>query len=257
MTPTLPALFLSHGPPDLILSSHSVVDEFKALSNTLGTPRAIVIVSAHWVNSPVGITACQAPETLHDFGGFAETLYQLRYPASGDPQLAGDIAALLNKAGIECELHPHRGLDHGAWMPLMLMYPAARIPVVQVSLPAASLQQCLDLGKALQVLRHEGVLIIGSGGSVHNLRALARDRQPDDWAQRFEDWLQDAIEENHADWLVTPEQLPPEFSRAHPTVEHYAPLLTAWGATGAKRPGNRIYNGFMHGNLGLSMYRFE
>ena len=204
----------------------------------------------------MGITGPGDLKTIHDFGGFPDALYKERYPARGDADLTDRIGQLLDTAGIAHSTHHSRGLDHGAWVPLKLMYPLADLPVAQVSLPAGDLAACARLGAALAPLRQEGVLVIGSGGSVHNLRALKPGAPPDDWALAFERWLKDAIEGNAFDCLLAVEAHPAEIRLAHPSLEHLAPLLVAWAAGGQDRPGRRFAEGFTYGNLGMSCYAF-
>ena len=180
----------------------------------------------------------------------------MRYPARGDKRLAADVVQRLRSAGFAAEPDERRGLDHGAWIPLKIMYPEADIPVVQVSLPAGPMEDLVRLGEALEPLRQREVLIIGSGGSVHNLRALNRTGSTDDWAVQFEQWLRQAVEANHFERLVTPAAFPATFRQAHPTTEHYAPLVVAWAAGDASRPGRRVHHGFSYGNLGMSCYEF-
>lgn len=193
---SLPSLFVSHGAPDILLSEHEAAGALRDLGRRLPEPRAILIVSAHWVDNPVGITAGRLLPTLHDFGGFPDALYRMQYPAKGDDALSADVARRLQEKGLESRLHDARGLDHGAWIPLTIMYPEARIPVVQVSLPTGSLADAAQMGAALAPLRHQGALVVGSGGSVHNLRTLKLNREPDDWAIDFEQWLLNVIEGN-------------------------------------------------------------
>lgn len=256
MSKVLPTLFVSHGAPDILLSQQAAVGVLQELGNRQPKPRAIVIVSAHWIHDPVGITTGERLATIHDFGGFPEELYALQYPAMGDDDLSSDIAQRLQAHGIANEPDGQRGLDHGAWIPLHFMYPKANVPVVQVSLPAGSFQDLVRLGKALAPLRQEDVLIMGSGGTVHNLRALNRDHRTEDWAHEFEAWLREAVEENHFEWLITAEQFHHNFRRAHPTLEHYAPLIVAWAAGGTDQPGRRIHHSFDYGNLGMSFFTF-
>ena len=167
MTHHHPSLFVSHGAPDIAITEHSAVDAFRELGKRLEKPAAIVVVSAHWISDPVGVTSSEAPDTIHDFGGFPGSLYRLRYPAKGDPELAAAIAGKLQHAGFRTALDARRGLDHGAWMPLLLMYPDAGIPVIQVSLATGGMDAHTRLGEALAPFREDGVLVIGSGGSVH------------------------------------------------------------------------------------------
>jgi 4,5-DOPA dioxygenase extradiol len=251
-----PALFISHGAPDLILTEQAAVTALRQLGERFPEPRAIVVVSAHWTRRPVGVTAGEAHRTIHDFSGFAEALYQLTYPAKGDPGLAAAIAGRLTGYGIDAELVSERGLDHGAWIPLLLSHPQARIPVLQVSLPSADLPECARLGEALGPLRDEEILIIGSGGSVHNLRAMNREERTDTWASGFERWLRETVEGNRFEQLLSAERSSPLFPAAHPTSEHFAPLLTAWAAGDRHRPGRRFHHSYSYGNLGMSMFEF-
>ena len=251
-----PSLFVSHGAPDILLSQHQAVGALQRLAACLPKPRAIVVVSAHWIDHPVGITAGGELKTIHDFDGFPDPLYAVQYPAKGDAELSAEAARLLQGDGFTTRLKQQRGLDHGAWMPLMIMYPAADIPVVQVSLPAGSLDELVRLGSALGPLRRAGVLILGSGGSVHNLRSLKPAGTTDDWAVEFEQWLLDCVEGNHFDRLVTPAEFPETFRRAHPSLEHYAPLIVAWAAGARELPGRRVHHSFSYGNLGMSCFQF-
>ncbi|WP_428604058.1 DODA-type extradiol aromatic ring-opening family dioxygenase [Sedimenticola sp.] len=257
MPSTYPTLFISHGAPDFVLTQQVAVAALKQLGERFPQPRAIVIISAHWIRQPVGITASETHTTIHDFSGFPQALYQLNYPAKGDPELAARVAERLTDCGFDSELTSERGLDHGAWIPLMLSHPEAMIPVVQVSLPSDDLTSCARLGEALAPLRDEDILIIGSGGSVHNLRAMNRIEHTDAWASGFERWLLESVEGNRFENLLNPDRFTPLFETAHPTVEHFAPLLTAWAAADRNRPGKRFHHSFMYGNIGMSMYEFS
>jgi 4,5-DOPA dioxygenase extradiol len=219
-------------------------------------------VSAHWIDDPIGITAGTQLATHHDFGGFSDALYEMQYPAMGNVALAEEIQQRLQQQGLECTLHPQRGLDHGAWIPLKKMYPEADIPVVQVSLPAGSLNDLVLLGKALSPLREQNILIIGSGGSVHNLSALARNGtfrngRTKSWVLEFENWLLETIEGNHFKRLITPDDFPQSFRLAHPSIEHYAPLVVAWAAADTQKAGKRVHHSVSYTNLGMSMFEFE
>ena len=257
MTHPYPSLFLSHGAPDFAIIGHPAGEALRALGRRLVKPAAVVMVSAHWTSEPVGLTASATPETIHDFGGFPEALYRLRYPAKGDPELATTIAGKLKDADFDVDLNEQRGLDHGTWIPLSFMYPDADIPVIQVSLPAGGMEDWIRMGETLSPLRKDGLLIIGSGGSVHNLREMNREGSTAPWAHEFEQWLLEAIEGNHFDWLTEPGKFPTNFRTAHPTIEHYAPLIVAWAAGDRKSPGRRIHQSFMYGNVGMSFYEFD
>lgn len=252
-----PTLFISHGAPDIVTSNHQAVNALTLLGQRFAAPRAIIIVSAHWISTPIGITSAEKPSTIHDFGGFPKSLYKLNYPAKGDPLLAEEIGNQLTNSGFKVNLDDQRGFDHGTWVPLMLMYPNADIPVIQVSLPEGDIEACIRLGESLAVLRKQGILVIGSGGSVHNLRALNIDGITAEWATSFENWLLNAVEGNHFNQVTNPAEFPPEFIMAHPTIEHFMPLIVAWAAANRERAGKRIYHGFMYGNNGLSFYQFN
>ncbi len=256
MNQTLPTLFVSHGAPDIVLRDISATRAMRELGELFVEPKGIVIVSAHWIDEPIGITGDAELETIHDFGGFSRELYSMRYPAKGDTQLTSRVGALLQQRGITSRAVSGRGLDHGAWLPLKLIYPEANIRVVQLSLPAGSLTDLARMGEALAPLREEGVLIIGSGGTVHNLRAVNPEGQTEAWAEEFEQWLYQAVTENHFDWLTSGRDFPESFRMAHPTVEHYAPLVFAWAAADGSQPGRRFHHSFDYGNIGMSIYLF-
>ena len=252
----MPTLFLSHGAPDMLLSEDPTVAVFRRLGARLPRPSAIAVVSAHWTASPVGVTGPGDLATIHDFGGFPEALYRLRYPARGDAGLTASVKSLLETAGIVHRVHESRGLDHGAWIPLSLIYPSAEIPVIQISLPAGDLGAAARLGEAVAPLSGQGVLVIGSGGSVHNLRLLKRAGAPDPWALGFESWLRETVQGGNFDALLDPGRHRDDFARAHPSLDHFAPLVVAWAAGGTGRPGWRFHQGFTYGNLGMGCYVF-
>lgn len=226
------------------------------LSDSIPRPEAIVVVSAHWIDKPIAISQNSQPSTIHDFYGFPDSLYQIHYPAQGDTALARHIADLLARQGIDSRLDANHGLDHGAWAPLLMMYPDADIPVVQVSLPATDLAETAQLGEALSALRKQSILILASGGSVHNLAERNSNGTTATWALDFEDWLSETISQNRFDDLITPSRFPESFSRAHPTAEHYAPLVVAWAAGGKDKAGKRLHQGFCYDNIGMSHYLF-
>ena len=198
---------------------------WQALGKKLRRPKAILCISAHWETRGVFITGSERPETIHDFNGFPRALFEVRYPAPGSPELAHRVADLLN--GVRVHLDPNRGLDHGAWAVLEPMYPEADIPVVQLSLSVLQPGAWhYDLAKALAPLRDEGVLIVGSGNIVHNLRVFRHnDPQPFDWAVRFDDEVAEHIATRHHEGLLGYETLGSDALLAIPTPEHYLPLL--------------------------------
>lgn len=247
----LPSVFVSHGAPTLPMEDIPARRFLEGLGKALGRPEAILCVSAHWETRAPAASLATQPETIYDFYGFPDALYQLRYPAPGAPGLAKRAAELLRGA----ELDEDRGLDHGAWVPLLLMYPEADIPVTQLSVlsmagPAAS----LELGRALAPLRDEGVLILASGGAVHNLKEWrANQHRTPDWAGEFDDWLAAQVETGEIESLLDYRQQGPHGARAHPTEEHFLPLFVAMGAGGA---GRALHRSFAPGGLSMAAFAF-
>lgn len=223
-------------------------------------PEAVLVVSAHWESGlPPRLSAAASPGVMHDFGGFPDELYQLDYPAPGSPELALRAADLMEAAGLEAALEPERPLDHGAWVPLMHLYPDAELPVVQLSLTRPRRpQELFALGAALAPLRREGVLIAGSGGLVHNLRRLAwrGEGAIEPWAAAFEDWASARVLEGDAEALLDWERLAPEPRLAHPGTEHFDPLFAALGAAGGSRARD-LYVGWELGSLSLRCFVWD
>ena len=254
----LPVLFVSHGAPTLPLEDIPARQFLVDLGAALPRPRAILAVSAHWLTDRPAVSAATRPETVHDFYGFPAELYELRYPAFGDPALAGRAKDLLSGAGLDATVDARRGLDHGAWVPLMLMYPEADVPVIQLSLqPRLGTRHHLRLGAALAPLRDEGVLILASGGATHNLREFRGSRAEDplaDYAGRFAGWISDAVERGDREALANYRAIAPDAARNHPSEEHLLPLHVAAGA-GAR--GERIHHSASYGILAMDAYRFD
>lgn len=249
-----PVLFVSHGAPTLALDGGAWGTALKTWAETLVGVRAILVLSAHWEHDgPIQVMAHPHPQTLHDFGGFPEPLYQMQYPSPGDPALAARVVDLLTASGLEAELDSRRPLDHGVWVPLKAAFPEARIPVIQISLPVRRTpRQVFELGRALAGLRAEGVLVIGSGGIVHNLRLLdgSSDPKPDAWATGFESWIADRLTLGDIPILFDAASQAPSFAKAVPTTEHFDPLYFALGAAGAS--GIRsVHDGWQLGSLSL------
>jgi 4,5-DOPA dioxygenase extradiol len=226
----------------------------KHWADRLRDVRAIVVASAHWESSgSFRVTSAARPGMLYDFSGFAEELYHLRYDAPGDPVLADRIVGLLRSAGLEAAADDRRPLDHGAWVPLRALFPEAKLPVIQISLPHPRDPGLLvQAGQALAPLRAEGVLLLGSGGLVHNLRRLAWDGHPapEAWATRFEKWMLDGIEAGDLERLTRAEQLAPGYAQAAPTSEHLDPVYFSLGAARNSTPAT-FYDSWQHGNLSL------
>lgn len=254
-----PPIFVSHGSPTLIFDDVPARDFLMQLGKALPRPKAILAVSAHWETLAPSITAAPAPSTIHDFGGFPEVMYQQQYPAPGDPALAARIKALLDGAGLPATLDPARGLDHGAWVPLKLAFPAADIPVLQLSLqthlgPAHHLR----LGEALRPLAEEGVLILGSGSLTHDLRSVSW-RGPNaepDWVKSFGDWVNQALAEGRVDDLVNYRSLAPNAARNHPTEEHFLPLFVALGAAGKGAHMAQLHTSVTFSVLRMDVFEF-
>jgi 4,5-DOPA dioxygenase extradiol len=258
---TLPTLFLSHGSPMHAVEPGAVGKAWEALGRTLPRPRAVLMVSAHWETSVPMLTGNPKPQTIHDFGGFPPELYSIQYPASGDPVLAARVVALLKSAGIAAGVDGCRGLDHGAWVPLRWMFPEHDVPVVQLSLqPALGPARHVALGGALAPLAADGVLVVGSGHTTHNLRdwmGNPRRSEPLRYAQEFAEWLQERLVAHDTAALIAYREQAPEAQRAHPTEEHFLPLHVAWGAAGEAPRVERIVGGFEAGALALDSYAFH
>jgi 4,5-DOPA dioxygenase extradiol len=252
-----PAVFISHGAPSLALDEDDTAAFLRRLGAELGRPRAVVCASAHWATDVPTLSASERPETIHDFGGFGEELQRIRYDAPGAPEVAARAAELLKAAGLEARLSPARGLDHGAWVPLSLMYPERDVPVTQLSVqPRAGAEAHLRAGRALAPLRREGVLVLGSGGAVHNLAGLRGDRLTPEWAAEFDAWLGRKIVEGSLEELLEYRSLAPHARLAHPTEEHLLPLFVALGAGGEPPRGRSLHRGWTHGSLSMNAYRF-
>jgi 4,5-DOPA dioxygenase extradiol len=259
-----PVLFVSHGAPTAALDAGPYAASLRRFGDALvgeARPSAIAVVSAHWqVRGPVGVTGVPRPDTIHDFSGFPEPLYRLRYDVPGDPRLAARIASTLSGAGVPAVVSQTRGLDHGAWVPLRLALPDASIPVVQVALPAVPPEALVGLGEALRPLRDEGVLLVASGGLVHNLGDLDfahPDAPPAAWAVDFDRWAWEraALQEREA--LVRWQRLAPAPARAHPSTDHFDPLLVALGAAWPGEQAETIFQGITYATLSLRTFAYR
>ena len=256
-----PALFVSHGSPTLPLEQSAATDFLRQLGPSLGRPEAILVVSAHWDTARPAVSAAGQPETIYDFYGFPPELYRLRYPAPGAPKLAERVAGLLEAGGLSAQVDPERGLDHGAWTPLMLMYPQADIPVTQLSIQSRlGPAHHVRLGEALRPLREEGVLIFASGGATHNLRELRHQRgnpEPQPWVVEFNEWLARAVLSQNTGDLVGYREKAPHAVRNHPTDEHLIPLFVALGAGGTGAATRRLHSSISSGVISMDAYRFD
>ncbi|GGH66774.1 dioxygenase [Comamonas phosphati] len=254
----MPSVFVSHGAPTYAIEPGLAGAQLAAVGRALGKPKGIVIVSPHWMTPGVEITATLKPETIHDFGGFPAALYRIRYPAPGAPQLAGRTMEQLASRGIKASLNATRGLDHGAWVPLLHMYPEADVPVVQVSLPLdTDEQRAFELGRALAGLADEGVLVVGSGSLTHNLYEF-RTGNVDEaaYAREFSSWIRSSVQQGDHERLLQALQRAPHAARAHPTSEHFLPLLVAAGAASVATPVTVLDAGIRHGVIAMESYVF-
>ena len=245
----MPALYIGHGAPPL-LDDPVWSAQLRALARSLPhRPTSILIVSAHWESAPVSLTASGA-ELVYDFGGFAPKYYNMRYDTPDSTALAARVAAMMPK-NQTVHQHRSRGLDHGAWVPLKIMFPEADIPVVQMSLPTHDPYQLIGLGQRLRQLRDEGVLVIGSGFLTHGLPFLTDwsiDAKAPGWSKDFDTWASEAIARGDVDELAAFRQKGPGMPYAHPTVEHYTPLFVTLGAASAPdAPAEQVIDGFWMG----------
>ncbi|HXP95603.1 MAG TPA: class III extradiol ring-cleavage dioxygenase [Telmatospirillum sp.] len=256
-----PSLFLSHGAPSLILEDVPARHFLEQIGQQLPTPSAILVASAHWEARGPKVSAAMAPKTIYDFSGFPAELYAMTYPAPGAPALAGKAVQLLQEAGCPAVIDEQRGLDHGAWAPLKLMYPAASIPVASLSLlPDGGPAAHLAIGEALRPLREDGVLIVGSGSLTHSLRdvfAHPLGAPTPSWVSAFQDWTADAIAQDKRDDLLAYRRLAPSATRNHPSEEHFLPLFVALGAGTPGHPGRRLHGSIDLGVLAMDAYAFD
>jgi len=234
----MPVLFIGHGSPMNGIEDNEFSQKWKQLAKDIPTPKAVLVVSAHWLSKGTRITAMDFPKTIHDFGGFPQELFDVQYKAPGHPELAKETASIITSTAVEMD-HDW-GLDHGAWTIIRHMYPDATIPVLQLSIDyTKGPQYHYDLAKELYSLRKKGVLIMGSGNMVHNLGMVAWHRLDDeeygyDWAIQMNTTFKDLIQNGHHDKLIKYEQLGKEALLSIPTPEHYWPLLYTLGLKGSK-----------------------
>ena len=260
MTTRMPALYLSHGAPPLADDARWT-RELADWSADLPRPTAILVVSAHWEEAPLTLGATTTVPLTYDFWGFPERYYQVRYAAPGAPDLARQVRGLLHSADHPVHEDPARGLDHGAYVPLVEMYPDADIPTLQISMPSLDPRVLFEVGRALAPLRDEGVLILGSGFTTHNLRGLSMsrpaDQEPPAWSAEFDDWAARAIAARDVDTLIDFLHKAPAAGIAHPRTEHFAPLFVSLGASVETLAGERsVIDGYWYG-LSKRSFQFD
>jgi 4,5-DOPA dioxygenase extradiol len=254
----MPVVLVSHGSPMVAITKDDYAQAMKWMGEDLPLPKSIVVVSAHWQeDKPIRVTAGEKPQTIYDFGGFPDKLYQLKYPSPGNPALAGEIVQTLAGGGFPARLED-RGLDHGAWIPMIMTFPGAEIPVIEVTLQhGMTPQEYLKLGRLLAPLRERGTLIVGSGGVVHSnpeMRRLKPGEKTDAWAVKFDTWFRDRIGKGDFESIANYREAHPEGARAAPTTEHFDPIFVALGAA---VPGDRVvdvYEGFRGANLSMRTF---
>lgn len=264
----LPTVFISHGSPMHAIEAGRAGAAWSELGARLPRPKAVLVASAHWETELPMVGTARQPDTIHDFGGFPQELFQIRYPAPGAPDAAGRAVTLLNEAGLTATANGCRGLDHGAWVPLRRLFPDADVPVSQISIqPSLDAAHHLRVGEALAPLVADGVLVLGSGHMTHNLREWIADarrrgsmtideRAPEVYVQEFSAWIDAALRRDDRAALRRWSESAPHARRAHPTPEHFLPLLVALGAAGPAPRIEHIEAGVDSGVLAMDAYLF-
>jgi len=253
----LPTLFVSHGAPTFARNPGRAGPLLTALGQVLPRPAAVLVVSPHWTTPRPHVTTGARLRTIHDFGGFDPALYEIEYPAAGHPQLAARTIDLLRAAGWGVEADATRGLDHGAWVPLTYLYPAADVPVFQVAMPSRLTgDTAFAFGQTLAPLAAEGVLIVGSGSLTHNLYEFRAHGPDEPYVAEFAAWARRAIVDHDRDRLVSALEIAPHACRAHPTPEHFWPILIAAGASIEPWPATVLEGGIDHGILAMDAFVF-
>lgn len=257
-----PSIFVSHGAPTLVVEQNEAHLFLKKLGADLlqeyGKPSAILAISAHWETQIPTVSAAEKPEMIYDFSGFSPDLYEVVYPAPGAPRFAQRVGELLSAKSFAFRISQSRGLDHGAWVPLRLMFPAANIPVAQFSvLRGESPAKHYEIGQALAELRKEGVLILGLGSLTHNLAEIKKTNETPVWAQQFDDWFYEKLMSGDLESVLNYQRLAPNAKRAHPTPEHLLPIFTASGAGDfPNSKTTRLHQSWTFGSLSMSSYSF-
>ena len=259
---SLPTLFVPHGAPTFALRPGAAGAALVALAQQVEQPKAIIVVSPHWETREPTVGSATDLETIYDFGGFPGELYTLKYPAHGNGALAQQVADCLQAAGYAPRIDPHRGLDHGAWVPLRMMYPAADIPVIPLSIKAhAGAAYHYALGQALQPLTDEGFLVIGTGSITHNLRdymvCVHNNLPTPDYVTRFADWVDRQLQSADIPGLIDYRKTAADAAQAHPTDDHFMPFFVALGAAGDNPKSERFYAGVDDLVIAMDGYRFD
>lgn len=254
----MPVVFIGHGSPMNAIDDNEYTQALKNLGKSLMKPEAILVVSAHWTTRGTGITAMENPKTIHDFYGFPKPLFDIQYPAKGDPELAQKISEQFRDTEIRLDMD--WGLDHGTWAVLRHIYPDANIPVLQLSLDmSAKLKFHFEFGKKLSALREQGILIIGSGNIVHNLREIDWNPKaaPKDWAVDFDNWVNEKLVSRDYKSLFTDVIHHPQAEISHPSIEHYLPLLYIIGASEEADNLKTIFSGIQNASISMRSFMLE
>ncbi|MGW8440249.1 dioxygenase family protein [Paenibacillus sp. S33] len=256
---TLPSIFVAHGSPTLAVENNAYTSFLAKLGASLPRPKGIVIFSAHWDSPDQCIGADDQHAALHDFYGFPEEMYSIDYPAPGDPKLYEEIKHLFSQHNLFHQPVRNRGLDHGAWVVLRHIYPDADIPVVPLSIDSRRApQEQYEIGRMLAPLREQGILIIGSGGLVHNLRTLKQTSEPADWAVQYDDWIAQQLQDWNLRHLFQYDKKAPYAKQAVPSygIEHFSPLFYAMGAADLERSARKLFQSYVLGSLSLNCWAF-
>lgn len=259
---SLPSLFVPHGAPTFALRPGAAGKALRAAAAALPHPRAIIVVSAHWETARPAVGFADRPETLHDFWGFPEALYSLHYPATGSREASQEALSALLAAGFTAEAAPERGLDHGAWIPLQIMFPEADIPVLPLSIqPHLGPEHHYRIGQALAPLTRQGFLIVASGNLTHNLadfqRAYRSGGQTQDYVRAFSDWFWEKLSRHNLAAMLDYRRQAPAAIRAHPRDEHLLPLFIALGAAGENRRATRLHAGIDDYVIAMDAFAFQ
>lgn len=250
-------IFVCHGGPTLVAEKNEYTDFLKDLGKKL-TPKSVVIFTAHWESEITTISSIEGTyDMIYDFSGFPKELYSIKYPAKGSVEVALKLQSMLTNKGIESKLDENRGLDHGAWDVLYLMYPKADIPVVQVSInPELAMEKQYEIGRAIKELGKEDILVIGTGSTVHNLATLDwNSEKAEEWAVEFDSWLIKKVENNDKGELFNYRQLAPYAKRAVPREEHIVPLFIAMGSGNRDKP-KLLHQSYAYGTLSYICFEF-
>ncbi|QCJ41242.1 dioxygenase [Bacillus sp. S3] len=257
----MPSLFIAHGAPLLAIENNEYTKFLTELGQSLPRPKAVVLFSAHWESNVQKVSTVDQYSTIYDFGGFDEALYKIQYPAHGDQLLSKEIEELFTESGVPFEMDSQRGLDHGAWVVLRLLYPNADIPIISMSVNSRlTPKDQYKIGKALSGLREKDILIIASGGTVHNLRAVKwiDNGQADQWALEFDDWLAHHLDKWDLPSLFNYDTLAPNAEYAVPPYgsEHFIPIFYALGAADDQQKATLLHRSYRYGNLSHSVWQF-